>query len=137
MPFPTFAPWHILVAAIASFAFGSVWYGALSKPWLAALGRRREEVLAEGSPAVPMAIAIVAQVVMAYTLASLLALSSGETLSVGAALGIAFTVWLGFVMTAMVTNHRFGGARWSLTVIDGAHWLGVLVVQALVLALLA
>ncbi len=32
MPFPTFALWQILVAAIASFVFGSVWYGSLSKP---------------------------------------------------------------------------------------------------------
>ncbi len=103
---------------------------------MTALGRTREELAAKGSPAVPMVIAIVAQFVMAYTLASILALSRGETLSVGAALGIAFTVWLGFVMTAMVTNHRFGGANWSLTVIDGAHWLGVLAVQAIVLALL-
>ncbi|MEM7566328.1 MAG: DUF1761 domain-containing protein [Pseudomonadota bacterium] len=138
MPFPTFAVWHVFVAAIASFAFGSVWYGTLSKPWMAALGKTREELAAQGSPAVPMVFAILAQIVMAYVLASLLALgAAGAAVTMSGALGLAFTVWLGFVLATLVTNHRFGGASWALTAIDGGHWLGVLLVQAFVLALLA
>ncbi len=30
--------WPILIAAIVSFAFGAVWYGALSRQWMAAAG---------------------------------------------------------------------------------------------------
>jgi hypothetical protein len=35
----------------------------------------------------------------------------------------------------MITNHRYQGSKWSLTVIDGGYFLGVLLVQAVVIGL--
>ena len=35
----------------------------------------------------------------------------------------------------MVVNHGFQGAKASLTLIDSGHWLGVLLVQGLVIEL--
>jgi hypothetical protein len=42
-------------------------------------------------------------------------------------------LWFGFVITTMTVNHAFQGARRSLTLIDGGHWLGVLLVQGAIL----
>jgi hypothetical protein len=39
----------------------------------------------------------------------------------------------GFVITTMAVNHAFQGARGSLTLLDGGHWLGVLLVQGAIL----
>ena len=42
-------------------------------------------------------------------------------------------LWLGFVIPTMVVNYAFHGARQSLTVIDGGHWLGVLLIQGAIM----
>ena len=42
-------------------------------------------------------------------------------------------IWLGFVITTMVVNYAFHGARHALTLIDGGHWLGVLLIQGAIL----
>jgi Protein of unknown function (DUF1761) len=44
-----------------------------------------------------------------------------------------FFIWIGFVITTMAVNYGFQGAKPMLTVIDGAHWLGVLLLQGLVI----
>jgi hypothetical protein len=92
----------ILIATIAGFAFGAAYYMSLSKPWLAAIGKTKEQITAEGkgSP-LPFIISIVALAGM----------------------------WVGFVITTMAVNNAFGQRKASLTVIDGIHWLGVLVIQ--------
>lgn len=43
------------------------------------------------------------------------------------------SVWLGFVATTLAVNHTFQGAKKELTLIDGGHWLGVLLVQGLLI----
>lgn len=120
----------VLVAAVAGFAFGALWYGLLGKPWMAAIGKTREQL---GSPMVPMVITFVCQLVMAWLLAGLIG-HLGEV-RVSEALLTAVFVWAGFVLTTMLVNHRFQGAPWSLTMIDSGHWLGVLLVQGLVIGL--
>jgi hypothetical protein len=42
-------------------------------------------------------------------------------------------LWVGFVITTMAVNHAFQGAKPMLTLIDGGHWLGVLLLQGLML----
>jgi len=119
----------IVVAAVAGFAFGSVWYMALSKQWMAAVG------LTEPPKPAPMPFiaAFVCQLIMAWMLAGLVG-HMGEVTVIDSMLTGAL-VWFGFVLTTMVVNHRFQSAPWSLTVIDSGHWLGVLLVIGLVIGL--
>ena len=56
---------------------------------------------------------------------------SGVTITAGLITGL--LCWFGFVLTTLVTNHAYGKAKPMLTVIDGGHWLGVLLLQGLVL----
>jgi hypothetical protein len=44
-------------------------------------------------------------------------------------------MWLGFVLTSMILNHRYQNSKWSLTLIDGAHLLLVLIAQGVVIGL--
>ena len=125
----------IPVAAIASFAFGAVWYMQLSKPWMASLGKTEAELKAahQGSP-VPFIVGFLAQLVMAWVLAGLI----GHMGPVSVRNGVisAGFCWLGFVITTLATNHGFQGAKRALTLIDGAHWLGVLLIQGAVIGAL-
>jgi hypothetical protein len=79
----------------------------------------------------PFAIALVALFVMALMLAGLMGHLGDITVRGGVISG--FFVWLGFVITTMGVNHAFSGAKPMLTVIDGLHWLAVLVIQGAVI----
>lgn len=119
----------VIIAAVVGYVFGAVYYMTLGKQWMASVGFSEPP---KPSPA-PFVIAFVAQLVIAYFLAGLI----GHLGEITAWRGIvsAFFVWLPFVLMTMIVNHRFQGSRWALTVIDGGHWLGVLLLMGLVIGL--
>ena len=122
----------IVLATVASMALGAVWYGVLSKQWLAASGRTREDI--DPKDFMPYVWSVIVQLVMAYFLAVLTPPLAGA-MTIGHGLQIAFLMWLGFVLTSMILNHRYQGRPWSLTVIDSGYILAALLVQGLVLGL--
>jgi hypothetical protein len=136
MTFGNLNYWPILIAAIASFAFGAAWYTALSRQWMDASGLTEAEVRARtGASFLPFVISFVALLIMAWMFAGiLLHLARGGTvMSIQSGLIAGFFLWLGFVITTMAVNHAFQGERRSLTLIDGGHWLGVLLIQGAIL----
>lgn len=129
----------ILAAAVASFMFGGVWYGVLSKPWMAAAGLSEEAVSAShkrGGTTYLMALAFVAQLIMAVVLAGLIGHLGPEQVTLRNGLISGLFVWAGFVLTAITVNHSFQMRLGLLTLIDGGHWLGVLLIQGAVIGLL-
>jgi hypothetical protein len=91
-----------------------------------------------GPSPVPFIVAFVAQLVMAWMLAGVFLhlARGGIPLTLRSGLISGALVWAGFVMTSLVVNHAFQGAKWMLTLIDGGHWLGVLLIQSAVLMLM-
>jgi hypothetical protein len=132
-----FAGMNILaigLAAVAGFAFGAVYYMSLSKQWLAAIGKTKEDIAGKRSIA-PFVTSIVALVVMAWVLAGTVGhLGPGQTLKNGVI--SALFIWVGFVATTVAVNNAFGGRKPMLSVIDGIHWLGVLVIQGAIIGAL-
>ena len=132
----------ILAAALAGWVIGAAWYMSLSKQWVAAHGKTMEEFKAQADAAkgtsqawMPYLLAFVAELVMAWVLAGLLAhLGPGET-TVWNGIVSALFVWVGFVVTTLAVNNMFSMRKPMLTVIDGGHWLAVLVVMGIVLGL--
>lgn len=122
----------VFIAAILSFLFGGVWYGALSRQWLAAVGKTMEELKAS-SPIVPYAVTFICQLLMAAMLAGVIGHLGKGYVTPRSGLISALFIWLGFIATSLVVNHTFQGAKRSLTLIDLGHWLGVLLVQGLVI----
>jgi hypothetical protein len=124
----------IMTAAVVSFVFGGIWYNVFSRQWMDAVGMPPERIKERGGVGLYV-LAFVAQLVMAWMLAGiLLHLARGglpPTLWNGIVAG-AF-IWLGFVITTMVVNYAFHGASHTLTLIDGGHWLGTLLLQGAVL----
>lgn len=128
----------ILAATVAGWVFGAIWYMSLSNPWMSAAGLTEEDIKPGGKqdPS-PFIISIICEFVIAYMLAvMLLHTSSDGSFSLGTALFSAFLIWLGFILTTQIVNHRYHMKPWSLTIIDGGHWLGVLLIQAIVMALM-
>jgi hypothetical protein len=126
----------VVIAALAGFGFGAVYYMTLARPWMDAMGWNADEQAArrrgELNPSkTPFLIAIVANLVMAWVLAGLIAHMGPVTIRSGI-ISAAFC-WIGFVVTTLAVNHAFGNRKPMLTVIDGAHWLGVLLIMGAVI----
>jgi hypothetical protein len=124
----------VILAAAAAFIFGGIWYRILAKPWMAAVDKTEEDLKESATPmALLLLITFMAQLVMAWALAGVIGhLGPGQvTLRNGLISGS--LLWLGFVATTMVVNHGFQGAKRTLTVIDGGHWLGALLIQGAII----
>jgi len=122
----------ILLAAVAAWIFGAIYYTALGKPWLAAQGKTMEQCKAEQAGKskltmyLPFLLSFVGAVLMGVTLYGILTHIGAFTARAGAISG-AFC-WLGFVLTTVAINNAYQGRRWSLTAIDAIHWLFVLII---------
>ncbi len=125
----------IFAAAIASFVFGGIWYNVFSKQWMDAVGMSPERMQKDRSSLGLYVLAFVAQLVMAWMFAGILVHLAQGGLTTTPRIGLisAGFLWLGFVIPTMVVNYAFHGARQSLTVIDGGHWLGVLLIQGAIM----
>ena len=126
----------VLVAATVSFVFGGIWYNVFARQWLEAVGRPTSPTQEKGGIGFYL-LAFGAQLIMAWMLAGVLLHLSQGGMTLGLRSGIiaALFMWFGFVMTTMVVNYNFHGARQALTLIDGGHWLGVLVLQGAILGM--
>ena len=130
--------WALPLAAVASFMFGGLWYGMLSKPWMEAAGLDRAKIEANGGmKASSMIITFIAQLFMAWMLAgvTLHMVKAGVPANLKNGLITGLFLWAGFVMTTLIVNHQFQMQKRALTLIDGAHWLGVLLIQGTVIGL--
>ncbi len=130
--------WALPLAALASFIFGGIWYGVLSKQWMSAANLTEEQVRGTGGPPIaPMVITLIAQTFMAWMFAGVLLhmVKSGVPATLRSGMMTGMFLWAGFVMTTLIVNHQFQMQKRALTLIDGAHWLGVLLIQGAVLGL--
>ena len=126
----------VVLAAAASWVAGAAWYGALSKPWLAAVEKTKEDLSANSKapPWLPFAVSFVLEVVMAYAIARFCAAAD-----VGSALGglaVGALAWVGVALPVTATNYIYPGRKPMLTVIDSGHWLAVLLIQGAVIGAL-
>jgi hypothetical protein len=126
----------VVVAAVASWIFGALWYGLLGERWMAALGTTKADLMGpSGKPSpAPFVLSFVAELVMAWTLAGVVGHMGPVT--VRGALITAFLAWLGFVLTTMLVKNAYTRRSTAITAIDGGHWLGVLMIQVLVIGLI-
>lgn len=122
----------VIIATVASWALGAGWYMVFAKPWLAAIGKTRDQL--NSKDPTPYIFSVLVQLVMAFFVAAITpALFGATTISTGIQTGA--LMWFGFVITSMIQGHRYEGAPWSRTLIDGGYLLAVLVVQGLIIGI--
>jgi Mg/Co/Ni transporter MgtE len=123
----------VVLAAVASMALGMAWYMGMGDRWVNATGKSRDELMSGGS-ATPFVWAALCQLVMAYFVAMLTPLLF-DGISIYGAVMVGVHMWVGFIITSMVLNHRYQNQKWTLTFIDGGYLLGVMIVQGVVIGL--
>lgn len=120
----------ILVATVAGFAIGGVWYGPLfGNAWVQAMGKKPEDF--EPSPT-PFIVSFVTSLITAIVLAVLIQALGITDVIGGLTLGLA--VGIGFIATAMASDSAFCGWGLNLFLIQAGYRVTYSVVMGIVLA---
>ena len=118
---------NVIAAALASFAFGAVWYMSMSKAWIKAAelqcddkGRpTRGDGHPGGSSPMPFVIGLIAMMLVAGMMRHLLGASGVTSIGGGAIAGFGIGAFLITPWVAM--NYGFAMRKPALTVIDGVN----------------
>lgn len=121
----------VLIAAVASYAFGAMWYMLLSKPWMEAAGLTEEDVNRKN--ALPFIVAFVAAVLVAGMMRHMFTMAGIDAPNKG--------LWAGFGLGAfiaapwVITNYAFAGRPMRLMYIDGLYAVVGCTIMGIVLTL--
>lgn len=127
----------VLVAAIAAWVFGAVYYTSLASAWHAAQGKTLEQCKAENAAkpplqkAMPFILSFIGEIVIGVVLFGILVHLNMFTIRAGAISGA--LCWFGFVLTTIVINNAYTDRPAKLSAIDAGHWLGALVIIGAIL----
>jgi hypothetical protein len=126
----------ILVAALAAFVLGAIWYSPVlfGRLWLKAQGwgpERMDEMRHDVGRS--YGISFVCYLVMASVLAMLF--SFAGFLGAVDGLWLGFLCWLGFAATIGLTRHLFSDKPISLYLIDAAYQLAYLLAMGAIIGM--
>jgi len=128
--------WAILVAALATFFLGGLWYTALfGKAWQKMHGysdEKLKEMQTRRPPTVFFAGLLVCYLVVAAVLATLVAALDLRTAAAGATLGL--LTWVGLAAAIQMTGHLSQDKPWGAYLIDLSYQLIYLIGMGALLA---
>lgn len=122
----------VLVAAIASYAIASVWYGVIfRKQWM------ELTKISEMKPtAKNIVIVFVGTLIMSYVLDHSIVFGNAYVHTSGLAGGLqgGFFNWLGFIVPLTLTSVVYEKRPWKLWILDNGFWLISLLVMGAILS---
>jgi hypothetical protein len=120
----------IAAATVAAFVIGGAYYGILGRVWLKAARINPDEAKMSLKLFVN---SVICELIMAFFLAGVIGhLGDGQVTVINGVISGTF-IWLGFVATTLAVNHRYQDFGWDLTLIDGGHWLLVLLAMGAII----
>jgi len=124
----------VLVAAIAYFVIGGLWYSPLlfARPWMAALGVTEDE-LKKSSPVPGYVVSLIGAFLAAFVMAMFIEWTDTRTLQSG--LTTSFFIWLGFVATTTAPPYFFEDRPKGVYVIYAGYTFVGFLVMGTILAL--
>jgi hypothetical protein len=124
----------ILVAAVAGFLVGGLWYGPiLGKSWQAARGLSDADLKGGNMPMI-FGLTFLLNLFSAFILDHTLTTYGAPDLSLSVM--IAGGIALGFIIPAMGVNYLFSRLSLRLFLIDAGYWLVIYLVMGVIFALL-
>ena len=128
--------WAVLVAAVAVFVLGWLWYSPLLffKPWMRLRGMDPVAAMAGAKmPAGKLLIELVRCLVLAYVIARFMALL-GVTGWMGA-LHFGLFLWIGFPLILLTGSVLWENVPWRVAAIHAGDWLVKLLVIPIIVSL--
>jgi len=125
----------ILVAAVAGFAVGGLWYGPLfGKPWMKARGFTPESAKQGVNMPLIFGLTFVLNLVAAAVLDHVF--GTYGAIDLGLALMVSGGIAIGFVVTSIGVNYLFSRMPRALFLIDAGYWIVIYLVMGAILGLL-
>ncbi|WBH15124.1 DUF1761 domain-containing protein [Sphingomonas radiodurans] len=115
----------IIAATLSGLAFGAAYYGIM---------RRTHPRMTVTLGAITTIF--LAELWLCAILAGALILAPPKGGVWTMSLGSAFVIWTGFVVPTVIASYRFRAVAMRTALVDCGHWLGVMLVQAVVLRLI-
>lgn len=107
----------VVLAAVAAWIFGAVWYGVIGKQWMQAQGLT-EETVNRKDPA-PYIVSFICTLIVAGMTRHIFQMSGIETVSAGIVTGLGLGLFIAAPWVA--TNVMFGQKDRALIWMDGAY----------------
>lgn len=128
---PALNIWAVIVAAVAAFFIGALWYSRLlfANTWMRVAGITEEQIN-EGNKAKLFILAFLFALIMSYCLGMFL-----NDTSIGAGEGAfyGFLAGFGWIFFAMATTGLFEQRSWKYIFINGGYWVVSFTVMGLIL----
>jgi hypothetical protein len=106
----------VVVAAIAYWILGAIWYAALfGKAWVVLEGMTDAQ-MKSANPALPYVVTLILNVLIAYSLAQICIWRNANTTGRGASVGV--LLWIGFVGPVTYTTYMYELRPWQLFAIN-------------------
>jgi hypothetical protein len=122
----------VLIAALANYIIGTVWYGGIfSKTWKNLTG------ISEMKPTpASVLIGVIGALLMSYVLAHAVVFANGymKTSGLGGGLMCGFFNWLGFIAPVTVGMVIYEKKSWKLWILNNAYWLISLLAMGAILS---
>jgi hypothetical protein len=125
----------VLVAGIAIFILGGLWYSPVlfARRWVALMGKTEEELKASASGPASYAIVFICGLLTAFALAIIL--NQFSPVTVGTGVLVAVLCWAGFAGATSFGTALFSGQPRGLWLINSAYNLVAFVVAGVILSL--
>jgi surface polysaccharide O-acyltransferase-like enzyme len=121
----------VVVAAVAYWLLGALWYAVLfSKQWMA-LEHMTIEQAQSVSPVVPYIVSFLLELLIAYSVAQICIWRNANTIGRGASVGV--LLWIGFVGPITFMNYMFEMRPKELFAINAFYPLAGLVLMGAIL----
>ena len=122
----------VLLAAVATFVLGGIWYGPLfGRIWRAAEGQTEPPAKGAKHPAFVFGLSFVLMLIAA----AFLAVALEPDPNVPRSVGFGLAVGIGWVATAFGVNYLFAGRRFALFAVDAAYNIALFALMGLIIGL--
>jgi uncharacterized protein DUF1761 len=119
----------VLVSGVAYFAFGAFWYGMFAKPWMAAIGKTKDQLESKPSNYI---VSLVVEIVTVYFVA--VALNAFGITGILDAIFVAAVVWFGFSLLPAIVHYVYDGRTFKLLVLNKGYDFVAFVIASIILA---
>ena len=132
----------ILIAVVANFFFGFLWFSVLfKKVWAKEMGFEANEEVPKKVLFKSLGLALIGYFLLAFALTQQIALYNPETWGLGASnlsnaeriIEVVFCVWLGFFVPMLLNNVAWAKHSWKLFAINASYHLFALSLVAKIL----
>jgi len=122
----------VVVAAVANYIIGAIWYAAIFRnAWTKLQGVSEMRM-----SALSVILSLVGAFVMSWVLAHALIFSAAymKTSGIGAGLETGFFQWLGFIAPVTLGVVLYEKKSWALWLLNNGYWLVSLLVMGIILS---